>query len=118
MVPMMWQGYKGLLSIPKENKELLDQLAQGRLHLAHLFSQGSYADYALDALCLAGRPAAVTGFLHNLNTALQPQVTKMSFLESISLGFQILQSRNAPEESPVEHFDPNAMSHCTISCML
>ena len=72
---MMWQGYKGLLSIPKENKELLDLLAQGRLQLAYLFGQESYADYALDTSCLAGRPAAVTGFLHNLNTALQPQVS-------------------------------------------
>ena len=71
---MLQQGYTELLSIPRENKQLLDLLSQGRRHLASLHGQNSYAEYVLDASCLAGKPAAVTGFLHELNTALQPQV--------------------------------------------
>ena len=71
---MLQQGYKELLSIPSENKQLLDLLSQGRRHLAYLHGQKSYAEYALDASCLAAKPGAVIGFLRNLNTALQPQV--------------------------------------------
>ncbi len=74
MTVVILQGYKELMGIPSENKELLDLLSQGRLHLAALFGQKSYAEYALDASCLAGKPAAVTGFLQDLTTALQPQV--------------------------------------------
>lgn len=68
------QGYQDLLSIPPENKDLMDLLAQGRKHLGSLFGYDSYAEYTLDACCLAGNPQAVVTFLRDLNMALQPKV--------------------------------------------
>ena len=53
----------------------MQYLADARAHLGSLLGAPSFADYALDSATLAGHPDAVTGFLSQLHTALQPQVS-------------------------------------------
>lgn len=62
------------MSTPKENLGLMQSLADARQELASCMGAASYAEYALDSATLAGHPAAVTGFLGQLNGMLQPKV--------------------------------------------